>query len=232
MRTHFLSFVTGSLLAGVLVLQPSTAQADSIPTVSINSATGDATWGNEYPPGAGASLSGPDFTLGFGASWPPNALSASAGDPFPGNTTQLQLREIIGQAEIPSGTLTVGGSTSSVWYGFDITAHALTSTTVPSGTATLILPAVLSGSGTACLQGIGEFCLGSPTQPPVFVANVDFDIPGLLTVDFTPGGPAINGEVFSARFTPTPEPSEWLLLLAGFGCLAAARKFLKCRTTF
>lgn len=188
--------------------------------------------GNEYPPGAGASLSGPDFTLGFGASWPLIALSASAGDPFPGNTTALQLRELIGHdhTEIPSGTLNVGGTTSSVWYDFDIAAHALTSATVPSGTATLIIPAVLSGSGTACLQGIGEFCLGSPTQPPVFVANVNFDIPGLLTIDFTPGGPAINGEVFSARFTPTPEPSEWLLILAGLVGLAVARKFLKCGT--
>lgn len=227
MGNHFQLFIMGSLLAGALVLQPAAARADSIPTISINSATGDATWGNEYPPGAGASLSGPNFTLGFGDYWPPDVLSASAGGPFPGGTTSLRLREIIGATTIPGGTLTVDGVTSSVWYDFDITARALTPATVPSGTATLRLPAVLSGVGTACLQGIGEFCLGSPTQPPVDIANVNLDIPGLLTVDFVPGEPAVNGELFSARFTPTPEPSTWLLVLAGLGSLAAARNSLK-----
>lgn len=92
------------------------------------------------------------------------------GIPFPGNTTALQLRELTGHAEIPGGTLTIGGTTSSVSYDFAIAARALTSATVPSGTATLILPAVLSGTGAACLEGIGEFCLGTPTQAPMYVA--------------------------------------------------------------
>lgn len=229
MGKQVLLFATCFLLVCVLFLQPSAARADSIPAVSITSATGDATWGNEYPPGAGASLSGPNFTLGFGDSWPLVALSASAGDPFPGNTTPLTLRELTGAPTLPGGTLNIGGATSSVWYDFDITAGALTSTTVPSGTATLILPAILSGSGTACLQGIGEFCLGTPTQPPTFIANVNFDIPGQLTLDFTPGGPAVNGELFSARFTPVPEPSGWLLVFAGLGGIVVASKFSRSR---
>lgn len=82
MGQHVRLLILGSLLAGALFLKPAAARADFIPTFSISSATGEAAWGNEYPPGAVTSLSGRNFTLGFRDSLPLVALNASAGDPF------------------------------------------------------------------------------------------------------------------------------------------------------
>jgi hypothetical protein len=67
-----------------------------------------------------------------------------------------------------------------------------------------------------CIIGPFPDCLGTPTIPPVFIANVAFDIPGSIRFDFTSAGVGgVETERFTATFTPVPEPVTGVLVLTG-----------------
>lgn len=92
---------------------------------------------------------------------------------------------------------------------------------VPYG-GTVQVPAVLTGSGTACtaIYYLDYGCSWAPGDPtyPVVVANVDLDIDGYLTFAFQPL--AFQQLSFTATFTPIPEPCSALLLLTALAIIA------------
>lgn len=105
--------------------------------------------------------------------------------------------------------------------------------TVPSGYATIQIPAVLRGSGIACTAlypYYGSSTCGPPPNvtQPTLIANVNIDVDGYLTYTFAPAsGSAQNGEVYSAVFTPTPEPAAAFLLLGSLPILVLLRRRAK-----
>jgi hypothetical protein len=209
-------------LLGCLVLQVRPLKADSIPDITITSATGFAGWNAPLEgPNVFANLSGPGFTLGFGNEWPQAVFTFSFGPGLVGDFP-FELRELTDVPTFPSGTLTIDGITYAVTYAFEIIAQPVDRFSVPSFGTT---PATLIGSGRVCIDGVPRGaiagCPGTPTQPPVFIANVTFDVPGFLTGNFDPGGP--GGQFISVEFIPAPEPAAVVLVFAGLAALAAAR---------
>jgi hypothetical protein len=95
---------------------------------------------------------------------------------------------------------------------------------VPSG-GTVQIPAVLTGGGTACVNispGYGCNTVNGVFYP-VLVANVDFDIQGYLTFAFQQSSAVASGLLYTATFTPAPEPGTALLLIEVFAIIAVWR---------
>ena len=131
----------------------------------------------------------------------------------------------------PGGSLFLNGTTYDVVYGFPyISVEILAPILEPSGADTVILPAVLAGSAVACVGSAAGGCVSQPLS--AYIANVDFDVPGLLTVSFAPTPDYVFGvpgyESFSAAFTRVPEPSTVLTVLAELGALILARRLRPC----
>jgi hypothetical protein len=211
------------------------AYADPIPTISITSANGQVT---ENAGLVVASLSGPDFTLNFDELEPNadnNALAMLAFESLPGSTENFGLTLMSFQGIsmlMPTGTISVGGIIYTVTYGITpVGVQSLQPVTVPSGSVTVEVPATFGGSAEACVPAESPFGLECTAAGAVPVADVNFDIPGTLTISFAP---AINNppeEAFTEVFTPVPEPSTVTLvlvtvaLLAGSLCARRMRRF-------
>lgn len=212
-----------------LAFYPAVAQADSIPTITITSAAGYASWGDfnilEGCQGICASLYGPSFELGFGAGVPSNVFfQANPGYSFP--PIEFSPAAPIGLSPPPGGEVTLGGVDYPVDFGpgsgggVEVTQEG--SFIVPSS-GTVQIPAVLTGSGTACVEISPSY--GCQTVNgvfyPVLVAYLDFDIQGFLTFEFYPSYLSPYQVFYVATFTPAPESSSALLLIAAFVIMAA-----------
>jgi hypothetical protein len=189
------------MLLCALAFYPAAARADSIPTITITSTAGSASWGNG---GIGAFLYSPSFDLSFGTFAPVGYFQASPGDSFV--DIGFSLMEVIGAPAFPTGELTLGGVDYPVAFGpgtGGVEVSQEGSFIVPSG-GTVQIPAVLTGGGTACVNispGYGCNTVNGVFYP-VLVANVDFDIQG---------------------FTPAPEPGTALILFLALAMIAAYR---------
>lgn len=190
-----------------------TARADTLPVVSITSATGEASWGGGT---IGAFFSGPDFTLSFSAiEGPPNYLQET--DQFAINSDS-ELYSFVGnnEFEYPSGTLNLGGTTYPVNWDALMILYGPYFVVTPG--ATFVAPGTLSGVGMVCIfsPSISQVCsVGSPE-----IAGLFFNVPGLLAITFSPEQPPNelfpHGYVnYSIVFTAVPEPSTVFLLPAG-----------------
>jgi len=239
------SFVTLELVACVLVFQPSRARADTVPTINITSATGSACWGRNCLPQSGtnpyefATFSGPNFSVGFSSFGTSQYdFSARAGDVVPGSYFDGPIDfQLPGESFFGNISVTLSGHTDSAPFDPPVIAISnSTNVTVPSGYGTVELPAVLTDSGPVCVGGFvqsGEFfCSGPPPAVPDIVANVNINVPGFVTIRFSPAGVPIyssGSEYYMATFTPVPEPSTaWMLV---FG-LAIAAGYASARFRF
>jgi hypothetical protein len=214
MRRHSLLLFIPGLLRCLLSFQSPALRAEPLPDISITSATGQVVWGTVTPPDrAIGSLSGPDFTFGFTAQLFPNATLTFPGEPF-GDNFGLNFPPNLLSISGPAGTLNVDGTTYPVAYDGGLFIETLASSVVPSGSATIVLPAIFHDSGIACIaSNVFPSCIGTPTINPIVVANFTFDIPGFVTYDFRPGVLGdVPTETFTATFTPVPEPSTGALL--------------------
>ena len=236
MRKAIPTFLISYLVCTGLLGGTARAEIIGLPTVSITSASGQVQWG---PTGnVTASLSGPDFTLSFSDVYPSSfigdvvyAFGAKAGQPFVPDEYLYSTEAKV--TFVPDGTLAVGGATYGVAYSenpYIIGVVLSTPTTVPSGSATLTIPAILEApSGfSACELRLPSLpCNLQPNS--AFVANVDFAVPGILTVSFVPAENVLypdngfNEQVFTATFTPVPEPSTAWLIFAGFALAGGTR---------
>ncbi len=200
-------------------------RADTLPTIFINSAAGQASWNAEVS----ASFSGPGFSLNFGGlSYPDNVDADSARffqidqPAFSASSASLSLVATEGNTFFyPSGSLTVAGVNFPVYYGGALIS-LMSTASVPVSPGTFVFPAVLAGQGTACLSTSGFGCTPVPGGPAEDeIANVVFNISGLASVSFVPVPPSpfVNPgtEMFSVTFTATPEPGSLSLLIAGLG---------------
>lgn len=230
MFTHFPSMGRTALLFSSALLLPSIACAANIPSIDINYAAGFACWGATCPNGTTefAAFSGPGFTLSFATydsgSGSPYAFSAQAGDPFPAGYFDGRFSQgTSSQNNYLSGTFTSNGQTYDVGYQTNPYVEILGSATVPNGYGTLVFPALLTGGGVACSGGLqpspGQYsCDLPPGQMPAFIANVNFDVAGLLTVRFSPTTQPLypsGSEYFVATFIASPEPASLWLAASG-----------------
>jgi hypothetical protein len=134
----------------------------------------------------------------------------------------FSLGDIHAENFFAEGGLTVNGTNYSVVYGGGVSIMTSASTVVPSGSAIIGLPATLTGSGPVCIAfEFAPGCMGTATIPPVYVANVIFDVPGFVTYDFFSTGimGGVETERFTATFTPVPEPSTRALLSMSLAAL-------------
>lgn len=221
-RSHLSLATILGLLGCMSLFGPSTAKGDPIPglpTVDITSAAGYVAFG--YPasipaPGKLASLSSPDFQLSFGVFVPSNFFIQTPGTPMLYGSL-FGLNEEIGAPAGPSATLELDGTSYPLQISVYVNGGPFT---VPSGYATIQIPATVTGSGVACTATYQVYsnlytCFPPPSFSSTLVANVNLDVPGYLTFTFQPSaGPGINNESFNAVFSPVPEPSTALLLLA------------------
>ena len=223
MYKYSVSRVVYSLLACAVLFHPHAARADSVPTVTITSASGFAYFGGGPPQCSGVCFyfSNPIFGVSFDGFVPSPYYQATAGYPFEGDPALFNSGEAFGAPSYPGGYLIVGGTSYTASYG-DIGVTGESSFIVPYA-GTVEIPAVLTGSGYACSEYLPIYnCSPVPGYPvPTLIADIDLDVPGYLTFDFFPGpGPAPDVE-YTAKFTPIPEPSTLLLLLAAvpiFAC--------------
>jgi hypothetical protein len=230
MSRHRVVSFTGALLGCALISAPISAQADSLPTVTITSATGYASYGYIGPEGGavGASLSAPNFSLGFFDVFPSIYTIGGVGESL---STEFYLAAVVGAPAVPNGTVTVGGKSYPVDYksGDARVNGSISSVTVASGYETIEMPGEFLGAGLACtmVYPLPSGCTPPPAVPqPTKIANVDIDIPGFVTLTFSPSptGPFQHNEYFSERFTPIPEPATALLLLGALPIVLAIRK--------
>lgn len=221
------------------------APISGLPTISVTAATGQAFWGSgqgsSFPGIVSADLAGSSFTLGFGDPYPQYPGNLFAFDITQGEDIFGLGSNGLGRWELassinpnlapgtPSGTVVVNGANVSVEYADGPFVLALASTIVPSDVETVSLPAVLMGDVSVCeadplITNCADF---NTPDLPVFVANVDFDVPGSLTVNFMPGsGPGLTNEYYTVTFTPGPEPRGLLTVPAALlliGLLGRAR---------
>jgi|ERR1700761_542009 len=227
MFKYSVSRVIYPLLACAVLFHAHAAHADSLPTVTITSASGSAFWGN---PGGGpclgicAGLASPIFTLGTGGDFVP--ASYFQADPGTSFNTLLGLEPPIGPPADMSGSLVFDGKDYPVAYQDVVVTPA--PFIVPYG-GTIEVPALLTGTGTACTTvypGIGCYP-NSPTAPfPVMIANVDLDIPGYLTFTFYKAPELSPSLGFTATFNPVPEPSTVLLVLPALALIWVMKKGL------
>ena len=214
-------------LACLVDLPPSVAQADPIPNITVTTATGYV--GFTYN-GTSGGLYGPDASINtdYGNAAGVLFFSALIGSSF---SPYFQLPPLDAVPfSILNGSVTVGGQTYG-WVSADGYANVASgvSVTVPAGYASVQFPATFYAEGTACLDISGFFsCSPPPPLVPTVIADVGFDVPGILTVNFSPPpGPLPGWEVFDAEFDPSPfpvpEPSSALLVLFALTAIAIWR---------
>ena len=224
MFSHSISRLSYTLIAIALLLHPRNARAGSVPTITITSASGNAYFNELGPVGCNSicgSFSSPIFAVSYGGFVPPPYFQASPGYPFSGYYL-LDSGDVFGAPTWPSGTVTVGGTAYFATYGdIGVTGGPFI---VPYG-GTVQIPAVLTGSGYACSVSVPIYnCSPVPGYPtPVLIANIDLDIPGYITFTFFQEGGVSPNLGFGAKFTPVPEPSTALLVLAAGIMFAAWR---------
>jgi hypothetical protein len=209
------------------MLTPSTAQADQIPNIIVTTASGSVSFFAESTTGG---LYSPDASIYTDVGVGVLTSHALAGTPFPSSYLQFTIPPFNPSLlSVLDGSVTVGGQSYRVIYDGIADVYLQASLTVPAGYLSVRLPAVFAGGGTACLDIAGIYSCSNPPPPevPDIVANLSFDVPGILTVNFSPAPPQAgpNVELFDAvftpgPFTPVPEPSSALLVL--FALTAAA----------
>lgn len=212
-------------LACALAFCPAAARADSVPTITVTSASGYAYFGGGPPQCGGVCfyLSNPTFSVSFSGFVPFPYYQATPGDPFEGDSALFNSGEAFGAPSFPTGSYIFDGVSYPAIFGYlQVTGEE--SFIVPyAGTAEI--PAVLTGSGTVC-NGINPFynCSPSSGDPnPVLIANLNVDIPGYLTFDFYSYSGVAPNVLYVAKFTPVPEPSTFPLLLTALAAIAAWR---------
>jgi hypothetical protein len=191
-----------------LAIYPLAARADSIPTITITSATGYASWGDfNNCPGNCALLLNPIFGISEMGLAPASNYQADTGYTF---VSDFSLGAVIGGGGAPSEGLFLNGVVYPATGGVNVTAAPFI---VPSG-GTAQIPAVLTSDAIAC----------EPNSPPnacIQVANVDVDIQGYLTFTFQPAPYGHGVLSYIATFTPAPEPSTDLLVFMALTMIAA-----------
>lgn len=229
MSKHSASSVTCTLLACALIFHPRTAKADPLPTITVTSATGAAYFGGgpDGCPGVCFSFSNPNFGVGFEGFVPSPYYQAEPGQLFEPDPLLFNSGEAFGAPSNPTGGYTLNGVSYPVIFSqLQVTGES--TFIVPFG-GTVEIPAVLTGSGVVC-NGINPIfnCSPSPGDPnPVLIADLNLDVQGYLTVNFSPPGALPGVVLYNAGFTPIPEPSTLLLLLAAIPIVAC---FLRRRS--
>ncbi len=221
MFQRFISSATYTV-ACALAFYPAVARADALPTVTITSASGSANWGDysEGCQGICIGLDSPLFSLGFGGVAPAPYFQARPGYSY---LPSLDSAEALGVTNYALGGVVLDGVSYQVVYaGVQVTGAPFV---VPYG-GTVEVPAVLTDTGTACTAIYYIFgCYPAPwtTPYPVVVANVDVDIQGYLTLTFEQSPELAPDILFSATFTPVPEPPTALLLFVASALIAIWR---------
>lgn len=232
MFMRLLSIIGGGFFSCALLSASSITPAPWGANVYINNASGYACWEGcasaPYAPApeAAASFSIPGFSMSFSGA-PSDILAEQAGQPFPDPTFQLGFTGFFDYTFADNnfaGPLTLDGVTHYVQFTSNPYVEILGSAVTPSGVATLVFPALLTGDVLACENPTafpdgGIYCESNAG----FTAEIAFNLPGTVTFQFSPAPPGRyylpNTEQFTAFFTPTPEPSSsWLVL----GAMAAA----------
>jgi hypothetical protein len=161
----------------------------------------------------------------FSVSGPGIVANAGGGDPgfAPQDAPQgSNLFVILPLADLTGafGTAVAGGTTYGDLF-FSGFAVVNANVVVPTGTATLRVPATWSGSLVACTPSSN--CVGAGGMN---VFNLNFpDQSGVLTISFADDGTGLGFDyVTNASFTPVPEPSSTVLIL--LGVLASRTKML------
>jgi len=241
MPKYFASIPGVVLLVSTALFVTPIVRAESFSSINIDYASGSACWGRSCVGATEiAAFSGSGFTLNFSTfdsgAGSPYAFSAVAGQPFPDDFFDGRFSQgTSSQNDYFSGTFTEGGQTYEVGYAENPYVELLGSGTVPNGYGTLVFPAVLTGGGTACTDGTSFYpgsysCIFAPGQTPSFIADVNFDVPGILTVHFSPASQpvyAYGSEYYEATFTALPEPASGWMAVGGLLAILwmASRRF-------
>ena len=228
MSGRSISHLVYTLIAGALLLHSHNAQADPAPGTTITSASGYAYFGggpDQCGSGICFSFSNPTFDVSFSGFVPVTYYQATPGSSFCCYSPLFDSGEAFGAPTWPVGSTVVGGVPYTTTYtDLRVTGGSFI---VPSG-GTLEVPAVLSGSGFACSVSVPDNnCSPVPGYPtPVVIADVSLDVPGYLTFTFYENGNLSPNVGYSAEFTPVPEPSTALLLVAAFAVVGVlGRRF-------
>ena len=204
----------GLLLSFVLFVS-SPLLADRLPTYTATNGSASFSFGSLFG----------DGMVSFSVTGPGIVATGGGGDPAfgPQDAPSGSLLAVILALPDVTGAFgsAVAGGTSYDDLFFDGFAAVNANVIVPTGTATLRVPATWSGSLVACTPS--EQCsLIRGTN----VFNLNFpDGSGVLTISFIDDGSGLGFDVVtSATFTQTPEPSSIGLVL--FGAPALMTKLL------
>lgn len=212
-----------ALLAGLNLLAPPKLHADSLPTGSITAASGTASWNFNGSGQVLASFSAPGASFSFSnGTFGPLVFVIS-----PGDTPTFDYHLVIRPASAKVSFTANGKRYAGYWDGglLGLSADLMGKVIAPDFGVreTVIVPASLSGFGPVCPREPLGLCPSS-----LAIGNLDVNISGTMAVTFEPISGL--GETYSGVFTPTPEPSTALLILAApLAIWVAKRSHLKVR---